>query len=73
MYTNDIANYSETLNNCYLSNIDDDKIKKIEKYIEKANKYADDKNILKNISGNCTFRKIKDDTRIYFTEENTKE
>ena len=75
LYTNDIANYSETLNNCYLSNIDDDKIKKIEKYIEKANKYADDKNKYteRYVSGNwAPLGKIKDDTRIYFTEENGK-
>lgn len=73
LYTNDIAGYSETLNKCYLSNVNKDDEIKIEEYITKANNYADkrtkftDKFIVGNWSPEGTIDK---DDRLYFTKEN---
>ena len=50
LYTNDISDYSETLNKCYLSNITSDDMKNIEKYIDVANKHADNKTRKYNIA-----------------------
>ena len=75
LYTNDIADYSETLNRCYLSNITESNKKEIEKYIKLANKHADNKTKKYNkkfVSGNWApiTDKIKEDERVYFTKEN---
>jgi adenine-specific DNA-methyltransferase len=76
LYTNDIAGYSETLNRAYLHNIDENKLKKITKYVDTANKHADKgtKKYAKNfISGNwAPIHSITEGDRVYFTEENGK-
>lgn len=43
LYTNDIADYSETLNKCFLNNISDNEFNQIKKYIDTANRHADKK------------------------------
>ena len=43
LYTNDIADYSETLNKCFLNNISDSEFNQIKKYIDTANRHADKK------------------------------
>lgn len=74
LYTNDIADYSETLNRCFLSNIQDNDYKIISKYIETANKHADNKTKKYNksyVSGNWSPKdKITKECRVYFTKEN---
>lgn len=75
LYTNDIADYSETLNKCYLSNINDDLLQKIKSHINKANQHADNqKSFTKSyVSGNWAPNgKINENTRVYFTEDNGK-
>ena len=41
LYSNDIADYSETLNKAFLSNVSEEDLKKIRKYVNTANKHAD--------------------------------
>ncbi len=76
LYTNDIADYSETLNKCYLTNISCIDKKQIEKYITIANKHANNKTKKYNkpfISGNwAPSSDIKKGDRVYFTTENGK-
>jgi adenine-specific DNA-methyltransferase len=74
LFTNDIAGYSKTLNQCYLSNINNTDKKKINKIIDMANNFVDNdiENYEKFISlywsdlgeNNTT------STRSYFTQEN---
>lgn len=74
LYTNDISDYSETLNHCYLSNISTADMSNIEKYIDVANKHADNKTNKYNIpfiSGNwAPAGVITREDRVYFTQEN---
>jgi adenine-specific DNA-methyltransferase len=74
LYSNDIADYSETLNKCYLSNINHEEYKTLNKYIETANKHADKKTKKYNkpyVSGNWSPKdKITPNCRVYFTKEN---
>lgn len=75
LYVNDISSYSETLNKCFLSNITNDDAEKIKEFIKKANEYADKQNKYNDhyISGNWSPNgKIKENDRVYFTEENGK-
>jgi len=74
LFTNDISDYSETLNRCYLTNINPEEEVKIKEYIKTANKHADNKTSKYNkpfISGNwAPIGQIKKGDRVYFTEEN---
>ena len=74
LYTNDIADYSETLNKCFLSNISVEEYKEIEGFITKANRHADRKTkkySIPYVSGNwAPIGHIKPNDRVYFTEEN---
>jgi len=74
LYVNDIADYSETLNKCYLSNISNLELNDITKYVEKANIHADKKTKKYNkafIRGNWSpLDDIKTEDRVYFTSEN---
>lgn len=77
LYVNDIAGYSKTLNNCYLSTPNNETIKKIHKYIDKANEIANNNNdtkepwISKHWSPNDD-NNIKENERAYFTNNNGK-
>ena len=74
LYTNDIADYSETLNQCFLSNINEQEHHIICEYIETANKHANEKTTIFNkpyISGTWSPKgEITEKSRVYFTEEN---
>lgn len=74
LYTNDIADYSETLNKCFLNNISDNEFNQIKKYIDTANRHADKKTKKYNkpfISGNwAPSGEINNNDRVYFTKEN---
>tara|TARA_B110000305_G_scaffold231509_1_gene285100 strand:+ start:3893 stop:4993 length:1101 start_codon:yes stop_codon:yes gene_type:complete len=76
LYTNDIADYSETLNKSFLTNISSDEMKQLEKYVNTANKHADKqtkKYSKQFISGNwAPIGNIDSSDRVYFTEENGK-
>tara|TARA_Y100001970_G_scaffold294316_1_gene450422 strand:+ start:1861 stop:2985 length:1125 start_codon:yes stop_codon:yes gene_type:complete len=78
LYVNDIAGYSETLNKCYLSNIDKVYYSKIKAAISQINTLV---NIGKNINYTPWISKhwspqddnnIKEGERVYFTSENGK-
>jgi adenine-specific DNA-methyltransferase len=74
LYTNDISEYSETLNSSFLSNINEEDLKNISKYVKLANNHADKstkKYSKPYISGNwAPIGIIKTDDRVYFTKEN---
>jgi adenine-specific DNA-methyltransferase len=74
LYTNDIADYSETLNKCFLQNISNSDFEQIKKYIDAANRHADKKTKKYNksfVSGTwAPSGEIKNDDRVYFTKEN---
>lgn len=44
LYSNDIAGYSKTLNSCFLSNVSNTFIEKINKVVDMANEYVDKQN-----------------------------
>lgn len=77
LYSNDIAGYSETLNKCFLSNLNSEEEKELNKYIETANKHAD-KNTKKYLKEFVSKHwapneeKIVKNDRVYFTYENGK-
>lgn len=67
LYTNDLAGYSQTLNQCFLSTISNKEKKIIENYINQANKFADNPtNINEFIQLHWT------NERLYFTPDNAK-
>lgn len=74
LFTNDISDYSETLNRCYLTNINPEEEETIKQYIKIANEHADNKTKKYNkpfISGNwAPIGPIQKGDRVYFTEEN---
>ncbi len=76
LYTNDISDYSETLNKCFLSNISNSEREQLEKYIAIANKHADNKTAKYSkayVSGNwAPIGEISQKDRVYFTEDNGK-
>jgi adenine-specific DNA-methyltransferase len=75
LYSNDIAGYSCTLNNCYLSSPSQQTTKKINEYIEKANDFANKNTPLEPwISKHWSPKnnKINKDDRVYFSHENGK-
>ena len=79
LYVNDLSDYSKILNFCYLSNISDISLKEINKLIEEANNFVqnriDNKEIpkIQFISKNwAPSGEIKKTDRVYFTEENAK-
>jgi adenine-specific DNA-methyltransferase len=69
LYVNDNSSYSKTLNECFLSNIDNQFSKKIKEHIEHANFYVDniEEDIPQFIGKHWT---TKD--RLYYTRENGK-
>lgn len=78
LYTNDIAGYSKTLNECYLSNPDTKMLQQIQLYIDEANHLAslslENNNDPPFISGNWapSTPDIQLEDRVYFTYENGK-
>ena len=76
LYTNDLAGYAKTLNHCFLTQLNDNESSQLQKYIDIANKHADNKpkKYLKPyISGNWSPKdqtKITQNDRVYFTYEN---
>lgn len=76
LYVNDISDYSETLNKCYLSNISPSDLKNITQYMDKANTYAnkETKKFDKPyIQGKWSpLNEISESDRVYFTKENGK-
>jgi len=74
LYTNDIAGYSKTLNECFLSTPSKSKIHNIKNYIDEANKISDvlDKKNKWFSKYWCPDGEIKEEDRVYFTETNGK-
>jgi len=77
LYTNDIAGYSKTLNDCYLATPTPTMMKNIKKYIDTANKLADNfESQIENpwISKHWAPQsdKINKSDRAYFTRENAR-
>ena len=77
LYTNDIAGYSKTLNDCYLATPTPTMMKNIQKYIDRANKLAD--NFESQIEYPWISKhwapqsdKINKSDRAYFTRENAR-
>jgi adenine-specific DNA-methyltransferase len=73
LYTNDLAGYSKTLNQCYLANPDNHTIEKIHQYIDQANFFAaNDVNEPKFIQLHWSPKTdvISEGERAYFTHEN---
>ena len=75
LYTNDISDYSFSLNHCYLSNISETDEQEIRQYIAIANEHAKNKTVLFSepfISGNWAplGDTIQPSDRAYFTKEN---
>jgi len=73
LYTNDLASYSKTLNECYLATPDEDTLQKINAFIDKANS-IEETHQLGWISGQWapTNSIITQKDRVYFTYENGK-
>ena len=78
LFVNDIAGYSETLNKCYLSNIPSNMKNRINILIKQINTLVDKGKgvnytpwISKHWAPNED-KNIKEDERVYFTEENGK-
>ena len=76
LYTNDLAGYAKTLNQCFLTNLSDKDSIQLQKYIDTANKHANNKSskflnhyITSNWSPKHPTEITKDD-RAYFTHEN---
>lgn len=80
LYTNDLAGYSKTLNECYLSTPDEEKLQQIKMYIDAANNQETNAS---GGQGGCTPRwisgnwspatpTITEADRVYFTYENGK-
>lgn len=74
LYTNDIAGYSKTLNECYLSSPSLEEQNNIKQYIEQGNKLCDEE---KHISAPWISKhwspssdNIKSTERVYYTHEN---
>jgi adenine-specific DNA-methyltransferase len=76
LYVNDLAGYSKTINNCYLSTPDDNAMVIIERYIKAANLFVDSSgsNIKKFIQLHWAPSDdiIKEGERVYFTRENAR-
>lgn len=81
LYTNDIADYSYILNQCYLANISPEMATELQRFITEANSYADDYTNPRNrfsipefICGNWAPKSenIELGERVYFTYENGK-
>ena len=74
LYTNDLAGYSKTLNECYLSTPDEARLQQIKKYIDAANTKAISLPQVPWISGNWAPSApiITEADRVYFTYENGK-
>ena len=77
LYVNDLAGYSQTLNKCFLSTPNKKTLDNIEKYIEKANKFADKPNDKVKAWIETHWSPESDDDikineRTYFTNENGK-
>jgi adenine-specific DNA-methyltransferase len=76
LFTNDISDYSETLNKSFLTNVNENESKIIEKYVNTANRHADKctkKYSSPYVSGNwAPIGSIVPGDRVYFTEENGK-
>ena len=75
LFTNDIANYSNTLNQCFLSNISDSDLKQIQKYIDTANQHANQKtkkylNKFVSLHWAPSENNITKDDRVFFTKDN---
>lgn len=76
LYSNDIANYSKTLNLCFLSNVSDTFTQKLQHVIQLANEYVDnqkDESYTKFISKFWAPRlhnSILKNERAYFTKKN---
>jgi adenine-specific DNA-methyltransferase len=74
LYTNDISDYSFSLNHCYLSNIPESDEQEIRKYIAIVNEFAKNKTMYTDrfISGNWAplGDEIQPTERAYFTKEN---
>ena len=75
IYTNDLAGYSKTLNECYLANPSPYQLKKIKKYVDEANAYADSNedngpHFIRTHWAPKNNTTIKKDERAYFTHEN---
>ena len=76
LYTNDIAGYSKTLNECYLFSPNEKEKKKIDELIKKANTYVETNPdvpayISKHWAPNND-KNIEQGERVYFTNENAK-
>tara|TARA_Y100000741_G_scaffold327076_1_gene279485 strand:- start:198 stop:1310 length:1113 start_codon:yes stop_codon:yes gene_type:complete len=74
IYVNDIAGYSSTLNNCFLSNPTQTDLKNIEKIIEDANKFAYSKEsspeYIRKHWAPTVDGKISKNDRVFFTNKN---
>ena len=73
LYVNDIAGYSYTLNNCYLSTPSQKEYNIIKKYIDKANKFVETNvKVPKFISKHWAPKSshITENDRVYFTHKN---
>ena len=76
LFTNDLAGYSHTLNQCYLSNPNTSTINKLRTYVDNANKIAnnntknDEEWFSKHWAPNN--QKITKEDRVYFSHENGK-
>lgn len=76
LWTNDLANYASTLNQCYLAHPDSDTREKIKQYIQQANDFADSNSprvpayIQKHWAPQS--ETITKDDRVYFSRENAR-
>lgn len=74
LYSNDLAGYSLTLNQCFLDNPTPKKIEEITKYIHLANEHVETKTLSDNdmfVSKHWSPQgTINENHRVYFTEEN---
>ena len=81
LYTNDIAGYSQTFNECFLSTPNETKIKQIKYYIDYANKFAHEEEPNTELISVIPLvqkywapktENIKLNERVYFTPRNAK-
>lgn len=75
VFTNDIAGYSKTLNECYLANVGHTMKRNIVSYIKNANDYVNSTNdvgphFIRKHWAPSNDKNIKPDERAYFTQEN---
>ena len=77
LYTNDLAGYSKTINNCYLANPSKETLNEIQKYLDDANAFVNchnnnEKKFIQLHWAPQNDKNIQEGERVYYTTENAR-